>query len=116
MGVNEFVALVPVFSVVLTAALAGFTWWTGRHRQQADVASVLTGSALGLVVALEKRVDELEKDLEAERGARRGLQATIEEQGAVIMQLRDRIQMLEAENVRLKDENHLLRAATSGGR
>lgn len=116
MGFDNLVSLVPLISIAVTAGLAIFTWWASRGTQKADAASTLTGSALGLVEALTKRVDDLEVDLAAEREKRLALQHTIEEQGALIMQLRGRIQTLEAENGRLKKENHELKSAGSNSR
>jgi uncharacterized protein (DUF3084 family) len=136
--IDSIISLVPVISIVATVLLGVFTWYTRRGNDRADAASTLTGSALSLVQALEKRVADVEKDLSTERTAREAIEiklesekqarqdlqdrataqdATIAEQGAVIMQLRDtvekqavRIESLEKENGHLKAENIRLKS------
>jgi uncharacterized coiled-coil protein SlyX len=126
--IDNIVELLPLISILLASVTAFFTWYTRRDNDKADAASTLTGSALSLVQALEKRIDDLEHDLSAERMAREALQertedqdATIAGQGAIIMQLREtvdkqagRIDMLEKENGRLQAENHRLKTGRGG--
>lgn len=121
MDINNLVSLIPLISIIGTIGLGIFTWYTRRGNDRADAASVLTGSALSLVLALEKRIDDVEEDLKEERTARLALQNRATAQDATIAELRltvekqaERIDTLEKENVTLKDENHKLRNGKGG--
>ena len=75
--------------VALTVAFFGnvvalLGWWSQRGKRKADMAEILTGSALDMVKRWEKRVKELEKKVDC--------------QGEEIRELKARVGVLEEEN------------------
>lgn len=85
---DKIIDLIPLISIIATIGLGVLTWYTRRDNDKAEAASVLTGSALALVVALEKRVNDVEVDLEEEREKRKALQKkSAERESAYEMQM-----------------------------
>ena len=78
--------------VALTVAFFGnvvalLGWWSQRGKRKADMAEILTGSALDMVKRWEKRVKELE--------------SRVDQQGEEIRELKARVGVLEEENLDL---------------
>lgn len=118
---DNIASLAPIIISSAVAIFSFIQWYGGRGQRDATEASTLTGSALELVKALRVEVDELREDVSQLEANEKTLKATIESQGAVIVQLREtvekqaiRIETLENENGRLQAENHKLKSGRGG--
>ena len=78
----------PVIVALTVAAIgnavAFLGWWSQRGKRKADLADVLTDSALDMVKRWEKRV--------------KGLELKVDAQGEEIRELKARVGVLEEEN------------------
>ena len=96
---NDTAVFIAVFSAVTTLIGGGFATWhqLRKDRQQAVVDNGRLEQEIraALMVDLKEWMDELGKRLDV--------------QDAMIDKLRTRVQQLEEENARLRDENELLR-------
>ena len=102
---------------------AGLNYWYTKNKTSAEARDIeataagrMADSAVKLVNELQEqlttqaeRIDRLEKLTREQEKTIAGHQVTIQEQGAVIMQLRQRVGDLEHENGRLKIENDQLK-------
>ncbi len=95
---------------------AGLNYWYTKNKTSAEARDIEATAAGKLSDSAVKLVNELQEQLTQQAGRIDRLEQltkeqerTIQEQGGVIMQLRDRVTHLETENGNLKAENAALK-------